>query len=403
MKKELFERIVSQLKETYPTHKITDYGDIITASFLRTDGTDHIARIKECMTKGKSPNGRHDGFYEAYSYYRTVLYNPSRDSISVGSFETGWKWADRKQRYYPRSANTPVLCYSKDLYCFNWRDKKPRLLTGVATQNFPDDIQDIIRMIKPVDFDTELYVPLKFYRPEFTDDWQVIEGYTGVRVPKALRQFSATEVLMLVKVLRNPNELSTICQFLSSDPYKNSYHHGREGLFAAVATMMLGQGEEYWLIRDWVKDHKDLNKKLSLKIRSKTRIEDEHRKMSRLIMVKNTGPIKVHDHFLEMHKNLKLEAEIITDRKRLMKESVDQDHCVATYGHRINSGQCCILSMMWGGKRWTLQIDADKKGENHDYTLAQVKSFQNEEAPGELIGLLHTHFQPRKSMRDWEI
>lgn len=419
MKKELFNRIVAYLTAELGTPKVTIKDDFESVCFTIRDNSERINVLKNAIALDKAnqykllTDPRFTSSYDLVNVYYTVLYNSEKDKISVSTYEVGWAWADKKQRFYPFKRQTPQMCYSKNLYTFMaWRVSvskymhKPRLFKGQDVTNGYEWSGEIAKMMMNIDFKPTMNVTAKHYM-NAKDEWEVIYRKTGVKVPKALRIFSIAEVSDLLSVLENPNELNTLCQHLKKRPSNFNPEDARIGesvyikpisyeLHFRLSEMMFSSDSKSWLIRDYINDLVKLKRKFSLKRTSVTRIEDEHRKMTKEIMIMGIKAIKVHDHYKDMFKNFPIaDAELILDKKRLMKESIDQDHCVASYGFRINSGECCIISIPWKGVQYTMQVNATTVSttKTFEYHIVQCKGFRNQtNGPAELISVVQRHF-----------
>jgi hypothetical protein len=416
MKKELFNRIVAYLTAELGESKVTIKDDFESVCFTIRDNTEKINTLKEAIALDKANQAallrdyRFSSGYDLVNQYYTVLYNSVKDKISISTYEAGWAWADKKSRFYPFKRQIPSLCYSKNLYTFmSWRVSvskytfKPRLLKGQDVGGGYEWTGEIAKMMMNIDFKPTMNVTAKHYM-NAKDEWEVIYRKTGIKVPKALKMFPVAEISDLITALANPNELNTLCQHLityksikSSDSHTDvltSMDTIVPNLYAHLAHKLFKNTDASWLMRDYIQDLIKLKRTFSLRMTSKTRIEEEHRKMTKEIMIMGIKAINVHEHYKEMFKNFPIpNAELILDKKRLMKESIDQDHCVASYGHRINSGECCIVSLPWEGVQYTMQINALNAGGQRMYAIQQCQGFRNKViVPVEMMNVVRKHF-----------
>ena len=157
-------------------------------------------------------------------------------------------------------------------------------------------------------------------------------------------------------------------------------------LYSALGSMMLETSINGWLIRDYINDLVALKRKMSLKMTSKTRIEDEHRKMTKERMIKGIKAIKVAERYKTLFKDSDIEAELIETKERLLAESIDQDHCVATYGNHINAGTCAIFCITWEGVKYTLQV-------NSYFNNVQFRGHRNTDVPKECVEKVNAKLQ----------
>lgn len=371
MKKELFDRIVAYVSTLKPIHTHTVKEDFESYCFKFHDASEAVKELKAGIEEGVSNQKLAYKFSNPRHRYVTLLYNHVKDSISVSEFETGWAYAFKKDRWYPLSKNKPIACYSKRLYMFHHQNRKPRIMSAHVGNLYGMPYREIFRMLMGSEHNPSLAVTAR-HAFGTKDDWEVIYNATGVKVPKALRIFPESDVFDLIRVLRNPNELSSLCMYLAEvDPAKDVR---RADLCTVLSCMMLDSVDAAWLLRDYIQDHIALKRKMSLKIRSKTRIEDEHRKMTKERMIKGIKAINVAERYKILFKDSDIQAELIETKERLLEESITQDHCVATYANQINSGSCAIFCITWEDKKYTLQV-------NSYFQNIQFKGHRNCDAP----------------------
>lgn len=319
-----------------------------------------------------------------------ILYDKKKDKISIGERIWGFEWGARKERFYPVAKTTPVFCYSKHMYSFKNMGKSkllPRISKGASLPTTYGDI--IIKTILGIEYTPQLERLSREYIGTVSD-FDLINKMYNVKVPTALQEFSAKDVETLYQGLANIGEINKVCQFIASgkpqevlkEKERRQHEifgpmHSRISLFPVLAIMMLNDVSLSWLIQDWITDHIRLKRKMSLKVTSKSRIEDEHRKMTKEIMIKGIKEVKVHEKYKTLFQDSDLSFELIQDKTRLLQESLLLDHCVASYGNQINSGSCAIFSFKWEEKSYTLQV-------NHEFHNVQFRGHRNCDAPLEL-------------------
>lgn len=320
--------------------------------------------------------------------YYTVLYDGKKDKVSISYFEVGYAFGYHKQRYYPFKKNTPVFCLSKHFYLFttdrreNNRKAKVRHwkpFTSVRTGMYKVDIEKIILGI---DYTPELNVVAKHYRGT-QGIWDVVHNIHGIKIPKVLRTYPVSQINDLLAVLKNKNEINSVCQQLTKNPEKDIPGLYRE-ISNVIARMTIGI-EKSWLIRDYMRDLVDLKKTFSLNVKSVKRIEDEHRKMSMEKMLRGVPEIKPDARFKKFSEQLKLEHEFIDTKERLMAESYDQHHCVSGRATDINWGKCGIFCIHYNGARYTLDV---RTTSNTLYYPYEFRGVNNCTPPQELIKML---------------
>jgi hypothetical protein len=220
-------------------------------------------------------------------------------------------------------------------------------------------------------------------------EYEPLERYTGVKIPAVLKKaVHLHELADLYKSIKDYNEINKICQFIAANPdIVTAYSYGigdkqKISLYNLISHMLFGDGTYHWLIADSISDCKSLKERaLSLKITSLKRWQEEHQRKSRLRMLKGVANIKTADVYRNALEGLEYEYELINDKERLIQESLEMSHCVATYANKINSGQCGIFSIMYEGNRYTLEVC--KSDESMLYAN-QLKGKYNALAPHKL-------------------
>jgi hypothetical protein len=370
------------------------------------------AMKEKIATLGWKGDDVYQAMYQITTTYSTQLirhavscfYDKVKDKISIRTREWGYEWAHRKGRLYPVARTIPAFCYSKHMYTFmrmrGQRGYQPRIAKGTNISCHYGNL--ILQTVCGIDYFPKVETLTRHYIGT-KDDYNLIEKIHNCKIPKILKDLNCdpTELNVLYSSLANLNEVNTICQHISNLPTleKENLRGGEHKIFGVhgsisnynllmkiISQMMLGSMEYDWLIYDWLKDFQALNKKTSLKIRSKKRIEDEHRKMSKERMIRGIKNIKVKKEYHDLFKDSDFDFELITNKNRLLQESMDQDHCVATYGHRINNGECAIFSFKWEGLSYTLQVD-------RDFTIAQFRGYRNQDVPEALFEKVQTYLQ----------
>lgn len=366
-KYELFQRVVAKVCQTLPIHKTTKTEEYTSVCFMTKTDDGGITRMSEDI-KAKKSHSEIILKYQSQHYtkeYITITYDLVKDKISVGEFEIGWFYAPKKARFYPGKKRRPLICYSKKFYVFHFKDRKPRLMNGSSIGMWSKTVQIIAQELLGLDYKPsyDIILQAKYYLGT-KDEWQAIENSLGIKIPKALRVYTKQDIYNLISCLKNPNEVSTLCMYLAKNkvadipPSEEDWGMSHKDIFNPL-TKMMGI-DKSWLIRDYFHDLFRLKRKTTLKITSIKRIEDEYAKMSREIQVLGIKAIKVHDCYVEMFKTCPIEgAELILDKKRLLHEGISQEHCVASYGNSINSGACCIISIPYQGKQFTLQVSKE--------------------------------------------
>jgi hypothetical protein len=413
MKTEIFEKIAKAISEykqegliifqdspkLYSLHSLTETDEYKHYMFFMSKSYGYEEQLERAKANLKKDSNVSSYAPAPIKQFISLKYDKVKDKISLARYEVGYGYSHRQKRYYPHRKNHPLLCYSNHLYSFIPLPKSigsGKLIRIATPNNTPEDFAKLMAKVIYPELSLEYYqfskIPFRYLNG--TDNQlDAYEKMSGIKIPQALKRFVPESVIELISVLKNPNELNTICQYLSKYPnniQERSHYHG--DIFWQYISDMLFQdrGESDWLVRDWVNDHRSLGRKLSLKISSKKRMIDEHNKMSVERMAKKSPEIKVAGMYKNMFKRFPIQgAELILEKERLVQESVEQRHCVASYAHKINAGQCAIVSIPYNGEQYTLEVAIDS--DSHMYN-AQLRGKCNVSAPEELNNNLNKFF-----------
>ena len=398
-KKELYNRLIDEYKQLpHSSYKATWTEEVETHCFgyaYNKDLSEAKALFKE---HGWKSNPTLDAQYrnlntlgKTDNIYITVLYNIAKDSISISLFSVGYALSYRKQRYYPVRKNIPAFCWSKHMYMFSMMQGKyvPRIQIGtIAFPMFPEYASKATEILMNTKANGSGFGISYRHYMNAKSEHEPLERYAGVKIPAVLKKFVYKhELLDLYRSLKDYNEINKICQFIAANPDAvKECSHGtgdqeRISLYHLISHMLFGNYTYSWLIADSIADCKSLRERaLSLKVTSLKRWQEEHQRRSRLRMLKGVANIKTADIYKNALEGLEYEYELIDDKERLIQESLEMGHCVATYANKINSGQCGIFSIMYQGNRYTLEV-----GKVDKYLCSiQLKGKYNAPAPKQL-------------------
>ena len=113
-------------------------------------------------------------------------------------------------------------------------------------------------------------------------------------------------------------------------------------------------------------------------------------------MLKGVKNIKTHDVYKDALKDFAYEYELIDDKERLIQESIEMSHCVATYADRINNGYCGIFSIMYEGSRYTLEVVQSMfSDEKKALSYNQLKGKFNSAPPAGLVEAVNNVLKPQ--------
>lgn len=167
--------------------------------------------------------------------------------------------------------------------------------------------------------------------------------------------------------------------FLSSS---NSYSRSCEVFLMEYIIENLGgdykyDGEIIRLAKDYVKMCRLAKQKIKINFRAVAALREAHDRVSESVYMKETPLVKIkkNTRFKELRKILPDEFEWIKSRKRLIKETVMQSHCVWSYADKINRDTCQIYSYVnENGERFTLEFRISRK----KYILVQAQGKYNQ-------------------------
>lgn len=341
----------------------------------------------------------------------SILYNYERDKINVSYYEFGFGYKWKEKRFYPHLISKPVLTYTKHIYAFGRTNKdivhkKGKLIVRIAKGSDTGDYYSLhphynaiknIMMGLPLNYKGQIKVPCRYYFG-VKDDIEVIEKIHAVKIPKVLHRFDAKDVETLYKTLKDHKEVTRICMFLGHLD-TDARTKLRKDMLLAIVGHVMGFNDyagNAWMVRDYIRQLAILKMKFSLKMTSKKRLEYEHNTLTKMIQIRGIKEIKVDKIYKKMFKSFPIpDSELIENKERLLKEGLDQDHCVASYGEQINSGQSCIISVPYQGKQWTLQVskqnyyksvklDGSEAVMGERFVVNQFKGYRNQAVPEEL-------------------
>ena len=141
---------------------------------------------------------------------------------------------------------------------------------------------------------------------------------------------------------------------------------------------------------DYIYDYVDMiweyskPKKFNLKLNNINSIIKAHDKITKEMYISKTPVIKIKKNSKFKNLNLGEGFELIKTRKRLIDETVSQNHCVWSYEKDINDDYCMIYSTIYNEKRYTIEIGTN----GNKFCLNQIKGFNNSIAPEELVNVI---------------
>ena len=395
MKKELFNKLINQImtrSDLYSTHKVTYKSDLEVHTFGAVSNKELVEAKELFKTKGYKSEVYEDAQKLASqgklgNIYLTILYAKDKDKISISLFNVGYAYSYYKKRFYPLKKNTPVFAWTKHMYDLQSRGRgrfipNPRIQLGSVNLYGTPFVyigEIITKTLLQVDYLPQAQISYRHFI-NTKNDLEAMSNMFGVKIPQVLQKFPVNDVLILYKTIKDYNQINKLCQFIAKNPTSQF------GLYQIIAEMLFNDPTQYWLVTDYIGDNLSLKtKNVSLKITSIKRWQDEHRKATAKRMLKGVPEIKVNDVYKKALEGLEYPYELIETKDKLIQESVELGHCVATYANKINSGDCGIFSVEYEGKRYTLEVKANQFDKGIAYVPVQFRGLHNCAAPDVLL------------------
>lgn len=401
---EIFNELCAHIQETNKDSlnepKIKETDEYISFSLLvKSHYSDDLPALrlhvkekgyKELLTLKK--NSWDSIVSETYDRYITVIHNKIKNKISVSYFDVGFRWAHTKGRYYPLKRNNHVVTLSNTLHIIIPRTRN--FIGGVRAYKGELVDKKLIQILCDIPYEPNDLFNITYRGLVGTKTpAEAIEKQHGVKIPRAIQQrFKNDEIIQMCRLFQE-KDFNKICQVLATIPIVDMdkglvYIYERPLLVSIMCKIWLNlepnganMHNDFGLIRDFMHECDKLKIKPSMKMKSRARLETEHRRNTRLIMAKGTPEIKPHDCYKDLLVGLPYEYEFIDKKARLINETIEQDHCVATYASKINIGACGIYSILFDGHRWTLELTKFPDASGDKFLIAQCRGVRNQDAP----------------------
>lgn len=146
----------------------------------------------------------------------------------------------------------------------------------------------------------------------------------------------------------------------------------------------------WYIIKDYVEMCFISKTKINLYYNSSKKLIEAHDELAKRKYRSCTSPVKVKkdSKFNALREKLPEEFEWIKTRKRLIKETEMQHHCVWSYANKISDDKCAIYSYVHNdGKRYTIEFAQNKKG---NYQIEQIQTACNRGYPKEVKQYINT-------------
>lgn len=301
-----------------------------------------------------------------------VIYDKIADRVSVREVEQGFRYRHKDNRYFPYKKRTPMMCYSKHLYGFNYLDgtPKPRIMYMTRLSGFITPVIEAAKVMLNCKIETKdlIHATYKNYI-NASSPRDVFNNMYGVNVPKSvMKAYNIHDIHLFLSVMENPNDITKLAMYLGKTKNKTTeeselpFSVHSNGLFNDLAAMK-GDPNKAWLLMDYFRDLQVLKLKTNLLFTNFDRIAELHRRYSRIRTLRGVPQIKTHDKYVKFVETFPFEHELINTKDRLIDEGTDMDHCVATYHASINSGSCCIVHVLYKDTPgYTLMVSQTSEG-----------------------------------------
>lgn len=216
----------------------------------------------------------------------------------------------------------------------------------------------------------------KYKKADFCN-WNKVDliwGYGIMRVLPRLTEKSRN--LLLKDIYKKRNEEFNLTKFIMDRLDKNSYFKTSDGVLA-------DEDDIKTYIIDYMQMCKICRRKINICFTSAKKLKEEHDRLAIIIRNKYTPVIKIPDNskFNNLRSMLPENFEWIKTRKRIIQESIDLHHCVASYAGEINKDNCAIYSFMAPDeKKYTIEFVLTGKKQKY-YKIVQIHGNFDSNAP----------------------
>lgn len=143
------------------------------------------------------------------------------------------------------------------------------------------------------------------------------------------------------------------------------------------------------VVRDYLHYIEQSKRKLNLNIgpRRMKAIHDDYHRIARAKEVAKGPKLKPRKEYEVLRSTPEFTVEFIKDKMRLCAESDMMNHCVYSYSHKINRGECGIYSILYQSKRYTCELGLTRE---RNFYINQIRGYGNSMTPRELEDAIKT-------------
>lgn len=238
---------------------------------------------------------------------------------------------------------------------------------------------------------------------------EAVEIECGAKPAKFIKKIFNNDINSIISFYKiiDPNQIHHITNFVQRNKdnfermfsYYDNYMHEKSYFVLILYFLCRDNRCEVSTLKDYFKMLSDSGQKINLNISSYSTIKSRHDEISRKILLKTNKKRGASLGVKKIYPDIKsfpgLEIEKIKTTGRLNGESEMLHHCVHSYKEQIKSGTCAIYSLLYEGKRYTLQVNATAKDNTvevekreYNFQLHQLKGVHNSNPPESIKPLL---------------
>lgn len=229
-------------------------------------------------------------------------------------------------------------------------------------------------------------------------------SFKNIEIPKSLGKFKLQESYILLKCKKYVNDNEWQKLYLIKDNLnfktKTSSIEQIKECFLIYYTLKIGElnlnDSELSYIYDYINMIITYSKakKINLNLNSVKSIIKAHNEAIEEMYKKETPIIRIRKDTKFKNLNLGPDFELISTRKRILKETEIQKHCVWSRADDINKDRCMIYSTIYENSRYTVDI----RKNNGNFYIYEIKGVLNKEALDKLIEIINFKLKNNKSV-----
>lgn len=223
---------------------------------------------------------------------------------------------------------------------------------------------------------------------------ELLEKQSKSILPKSINRYSVKTGYLLAKSFKyvDDDERQKLLQ-IQKEELDSSYSINNI-FFSYYKKLLRCDDNDYYddddylevksLIEDYINMVIKLKRQFNLKMKSISRLIDEHNKLAIIYRSKYVKKIVIPKDSIFNKLNLPEEFQRIKTKKALIEESIINENCVASYDDRINRDRCAIFTRTYKNKKYTIEIIQKKQKGKYKFYVNQIYGRKNSIAPEEL-------------------